>query len=66
VSVTTQAGCHWTAVSNTSWISITSGASVTGSGTAFYSADPNPTSSSRSGTMTVAGYTITLTETGAR
>ena len=66
VSVKTSAGCHWNAVSNTSWISITSGASVTGSGTATYLADPNPGSISRSGTMSVAGYTITLTESGSR
>jgi hypothetical protein len=64
VSVTTQPGCQWTAVSNTSWISITSGAAGAGSGTAFYLADPNPARTTRVGTMTVAGFTISLTESG--
>lgn len=66
IAVTTSAGCHWTAVSNTSWITITSGSSGTGNGTAFYQATSNTTSSSRAGTMTVAGYTITLTEAPGR
>jgi len=32
VSVITQGGCGWTAVSNDSWITITSGSSGTGNG----------------------------------
>ena len=37
VSVTTQSGCTWTATSNVSWITITSGSSGTGNGTVNYS-----------------------------
>lgn len=53
--------CSWTAVSNASWITITSGASRTGSGTVGYSVSQN-TSTQRTGTMTVAGQTFTVTQ----
>ena len=63
VNVTAGAGCSWTAVSNaTTWITITSNGSVTGSGTVNYSVTSNPSSSSRSGTMTIAGNTFTVNQ----
>ena len=61
VNVTTQAGCSWTASSNESWITIDSGTSGTGSGTVNYSVDEN-TGSARTGTMTIAGHTFTVTQ----
>ena len=63
VSVTTQSGCIWTAVSNASWITITSNSSVTGSSTVYYSVAAN-TTSSRTGTMTIAGRTFTVSQDG--
>ena len=62
VTVTTQSGCAWTAVSNDSWITITSGSSGTGSGTVNYSVSFS--SSSRTGTMTIAGQTFTVIQRG--
>jgi hypothetical protein len=59
VSVTTQPGCNWTAVSNVSWITITAGASGTGSGTVTYSVAPN-SGLSRKGTVRIAGVTHTV------
>jgi hypothetical protein len=56
--------CSWTAASNASWITITSGSSSTGSGTVAYSVAANTTGSLRTGTMTVAGSIITVTQTG--
>lgn len=41
-NVTTQPGCAWVAISNDSWITVTSGASGIGSGTVNYSLIPNP------------------------
>jgi hypothetical protein len=64
-SVTTTSGCAWTASSGVSWITITSGASGTGSGTVAYSVAANTSTSSRTGTLTVAGRTITITQDGA-
>ena len=64
VSVTAGVGCAWTAVSNASWIHVTSGGSGTGNGTVGYTVDVN-SSSSRTGTMTVAGETFTVSQSGA-
>jgi hypothetical protein len=64
VSVTTGAGCQWTAHSNVSWITITAGASGTGSGAVSYTVASNPNATSRTGTMTIAGLTFTVTEAG--
>jgi len=64
-SVSTQAGCTWNATSNNNWIHVTGGASGTGSGTVSYSIDANGGSSSRTGTVTAAGRTFTITQSGA-
>src|ERR1041384_1358424 len=62
VTVTTSAGCNWTATSNDSWLTITSGSSGSGNGTVNYSVAANTTTSSRTGTMTIAGQTFTVTQ----
>jgi hypothetical protein len=62
VGVTVAAGCAWTATSNSTWITITGGASGTGNGTVDYSVAANSTSSARTGTLTVAGQTVTINE----
>lgn len=64
VSVTTSSGCTWTATRNSSWITITSGSSGSGSGTVFYSVSLNSNTSSRTGTMTIAGKTVTIIQSG--
>ena len=64
VSVATAAGCSWSATSNATWLTISSGASGTGNGTVSYLAAPNTGATSRVGTLTVAGYNIQLTEQG--
>ena len=61
VSVTTSSGCSWTATSNASWITITSGSSGTGSGTVYFTVAPN-NDVDRTGTMTIAGQTFTVTQ----
>jgi hypothetical protein len=60
VLVTAGAGCSWTAVSHQSWITVTSGASGTGPGTVVFRVDANSTNSNRTGTLTVAGITVTV------
>src|SRR5205085_531863 len=64
VTVTTTAGCNWTATSNASWLTITSGSSGSGNGTVNYSVASNTTTSPRTGTMTIAGLTFTVTQAG--
>jgi PKD repeat protein len=64
VTVTAAIGCTWTATSSASWITITSGASGSGNGTVSYTAAPNSSASSRTGTVTIAGQTFTVTQAG--
>jgi hypothetical protein len=64
ISVTTTAGCAWTAKSNVTWITITAGASGNGSGSVSYTVAANTASTSRTGTITVAGKTFTVTQAG--
>lgn len=65
VAVTTQAGCGWTAVSNDPWISVTSGASGSGGGSVGYSVAANASTSARAGSITIAGQTFTVNQSGA-
>jgi len=64
LAVTTTSGCAWTAVSNATWITITGGASGSGNGTVRYSITANPDKTDRTGTLTVAGRTIRITQAG--
>jgi len=64
VSVTTQTGCSWTASSNASWITISSGASGSGNGSVAYSVAAN-TGAARTGTLTIAGQTFTVNQAAA-
>ncbi|MBL8227125.1 MAG: DUF11 domain-containing protein [Bryobacterales bacterium] len=61
VQVTTQANCAWTASSNVSWASVTSG--ISGTGTEFVSitAQANP-GAARVGTLTIAGQTVNISQ----
>lgn len=65
VSVTTAAGCPWSASSNASWVTVSGSPSGSGNGTVTFSAAANTGTTSRSGTITVAGRTFTITEAAA-
>lgn len=60
-------GCtgNWTASSNTGFLAVTSGSSGTGNGMVGYSVSSNSSTSSRSGTLTIAGQTFSVTQQGA-
>ena len=60
-TVTSPTGCQWGAASQAAWISITAGSSGTGSGTISYSVQAN-TGNARTGTITVAGQTLTINQ----
>jgi hypothetical protein len=62
VAVSTTSGCTWTATSNASWITVTSGASGNGNGTVNFNVAPNTGSSTRTGTLTIAGRTFTVSQ----
>jgi hypothetical protein len=64
VDVVADSGCFWTAGSNVGWITITSGASGTGSGTVSYSVASNADTSTLTGAVTIANQTFTVIEAG--
>jgi Putative binding domain, N-terminal len=62
VSVTpSSTSCKWTATSLAPWISVTSGASLTGPGQVGYSVQPN-TGPDRTGRLTIAGTPFTVAQ----
>lgn len=65
ISLSTGAGCSWTAVSNVSWVIVTSNSSGSGSSRVYFSVASNSSSPSRSGTLTVAGKTFTVNQQGS-
>ena len=60
-NVTTGSNCGWTAATSASWITITSGASVTGNGSVGFSAGANA-GIARAGTITVGGQNFTVNQ----
>jgi hypothetical protein len=65
VAVTAGSSCAgWTAVSNVPWITITSGAGGTGNGTVAYTVAASADLAPRIGTLTIAGKTHSVTQTG--
>ena len=63
-TVSTTAGCSWTAVSNAPWITLTGAVSGTGNGTVPFAVGRN-TDAARGGTMTIAGQTVNITQAQA-
>jgi Papain family cysteine protease/Putative binding domain, N-terminal len=63
IAVTPADGCTWTAASNASWISITSGANGTGFGIVQYKVAGN-TGASRTANITVQGQAYPITQAG--
>lgn len=61
IQVTTQPNCLWTASSNSSWATVTSGIGGTGSGSVTITASANP-GAARNGTVTIAGQTVNITQ----
>ena len=64
VTVTTTAGCAWTAMSNAGWIT-SSAASGSGNGTVTLAIAANAATSGRTGTVTIAGRAVTVTQAAA-
>lgn len=64
VNVTAANNCNWTATTTDSWITINSGSSGSGNGAVSYTVANNTTTTQRTGTITVAGQTHTVTQSG--
>lgn len=59
VAVSAPTGCGWTATSNDSWITVTSGSAGSGNGTVRFNVASN-SGKKRTGTLTVASRTFTV------
>ena len=64
-TVTAGAGCAWTAASNVTWITVSTGAAGSGNGTVTFSVAANTAATARVGTLTIAGSTFTVTQAAA-
>jgi hypothetical protein len=64
VTVSAASHCTWTATSDRGWMSITSGASGSGGGTVNVTVSSNPTNAVRTGTVTIAGLSVSVQEQG--
>ena len=64
MSVTTGTGslCSWTAVSHVDWIVVMEASGGAGSGTVSYRVAYNNTGRERTGALTIAGETFTLSQ----
>ena len=65
VNVTAPGGCDWTAASNASWLTIISALNGSGNETVSYVVRDNFGGAPRTGTLTIAGRTFTITQSGA-
>jgi len=54
--------CAWTASANVDWLAVVRGSSGTGSDTVAFAVSPNAQESDRTGTITIAGQTFTVTQ----
>ena len=61
VTVSTGAGCQWTTSENVGWLDIKSGNNGTGSGSVTFDVGSH-SGSTRTGTLTIAGQTFTVTQ----
>jgi len=64
LNVLAPSGCAWTAVSNDTWITIYYGSSGSGNGAVYYTVEAKLTIGSRQGTLTIAGETFTISQSG--
>ena len=62
VQVTTTTTCPWNAASNLSWATLASPANATGSGTVSFTISTNTGKAPRTGTIAIAGQTVTLNQ----
>jgi hypothetical protein len=60
LSIVTGTQCSWTAVSAASWITVTDGAAGSGIGSVTIAVQENPGGAPRTGTLTIAGQTVTV------
>jgi hypothetical protein len=63
-SVVAPAGCAWSSSPNEGWIEIADSGAGTGSGSVTFVVGNNPSSASRSGSVTIAGHSASVSQPG--
>lgn len=66
ITVSTQSPCAWTAAENIDWVTVTSGFSGSTSGMVKYTVAANPTTVTRTGTITIGGQSFKVTQQPGR
>ena len=64
VQVAAASECRWSATSHAPWLRITSGGTGRGAGRVHYTVAANPSRAVRTGTLTIDGWTFTVTQAG--
>ncbi len=64
VQVEAASDCDWSATSNTDWIRVTAGSSNSGPGSVRYTVAANPSLATRTGTLSIGGWTFTVIQAG--
>jgi hypothetical protein len=64
LAVTVPAGCPWSATSQAAWINLTGGTSGSGDGTVDFLVAAHAGSYQRSGTLTIAGHSVSVEQNG--
>jgi hypothetical protein len=64
VQVALPAGVTWTAIANNPWLSVTAGATGSGNGSVNFTVAAYNDVTTRTGTMTIAGKTFSVSQTG--
>jgi len=64
VDITTQPGCNWAVAEGEGWLTVTSGASGTGSGTVTYTVTANSVCGARTGQASIGGRLLTVNQAG--
>ena len=65
VQVKAASDCAWSATSNAGWLRLTSEGTGRGSGSVRYTVAANPSPAVRTGTLSIDGWTFTVTQAGA-
>lgn len=65
LTIAAPGGCAWTAVSAVPWITVTSGATGTGTSAVRFAVDQNPFAGARTGGLTIGGQTFAIFQSGA-
>ena len=63
VSISVDAGVSWSATANADWLSVTPSSGMS-AGSVTYSVAPNEGTTTRTGSITIAGQTFSVTQTG--